>query len=628
MEHGGSGHTDFLPAILLLLAAAVVAVPLFKRLGLGSVLGYFAAGALIGPFGVGAVQDAHAVASVAELGVVMLLFVIGLELRTERLVALRRDILGLGPVQMIVTAAVIAAALHLWANLTPLAAGLAGVAFAISATSIALKVLEDRGDLQAPYGRRSFSVLLFQDIAAAPLIAVGPLLAMSVQSHQGIVLPDAGNLDGWLSGLKGTGFAVAAALAIAIAGRLLVNPLFKALSSSGAREMMTAGALLIVLAAAWAMRAVGLSMGLGAFLAGVILAESRYRHELEADIEPFRGLLMGLFFMSVGMAIDLGVVWRNWQFLLIAAPLLLLAKGLITFLLLRFSGSSTRDALRAGVLLGSAGEFSFVLIPIGVSAALFDSQSAALLSALGALTMMIAPLVAAALEGILSKVRTKQEIEEDFADADGDVLIISFGRFAQIVAQVFSAEGVSMTIIDDDVEMIESAAKFGSRVYFGDGRRLDVLHAAGAGRARLICVCVDNQQAALEIVDLVQTHFPLAKVYVRAYDRQHALALMERNVDYFIRETVESAFEFGRQALEGLGVPPDRAVEVEDDVRRRDAERLVIQQQGGMYAGRDLMKVRTVRPEPLKERGERAKPMNAEAERALAVALAKQNDVE
>lgn len=597
---------SFLPSILLFLGAAILAVPIFKRIGLGAILGYLVAGFALGPSGFGLVRDPASILHIAELGVVMLLFVIGLELQLNRLIALRRAIFGLGFLQL--SSCAVAIGVFGWAlGLGPGGAALAGIALAMSATSIALQTLTERGDLNQPYGQRSFAILLFQDIAVVPILALVPLLAAN--GHGG---------GSWIQTAQSAAIMVGAIGAVVLCGRYLLNPFFRILANTGAREVMTAAALLIVLGTALLMQWAGMSMALGAFLAGVLLAESNFRHELEADIEPFRGLLLGLFFMGVGMAIDRRHVLDNALLLGALALALALIKPLAIAALLRLTGSPIRDAVRGGVTLMPAGEFAFVLLPLGASAGLLGAGQAGLLSALAALTMLLASPLGLLTEKLLARFKQDEAgREEDFSDATGKVLVIGFGRFGQVVAQVLRSQGVDMTIIDKDVEMIKVAANFGSKVYYGDGSRPDVLRAAGAANAQVICVAIDDRAATVAIVEIARKEFPLAKIFTRAYDRQHLIALLNAGTDFSIRETFESALGFGRQTLEALGEETSEVEEVIADVRERDWQRVLAQQQGGIYAGMDLIHTkRVLRPEPLEKDRKPALALNEEAIKA------------
>lgn len=607
-----TSHASFLPPILVFCGAAVVAVPLFWRLGLGTVLGYLAAGVVIGPWGLRLVSSPETIRGVAEIGVVLLLFIVGLELKLSSLWSMRRDIFGLGLGQLLLTGVVIAFA-GVFAGLSTKGAIVAGAALALSATAIALQILGERNELQTPYGQKTFAVLLFQDLSIVPILAAVPLMS-NVVSPQ--TAPMAQRL--W-----DVGEAIGAVVVLILVGRYLLNPLFRVLASSGAREVMTAAALLVALGAAMLMEEVGLSMAMGAFVAGVLLAESNFRHQLEADIEPFRGLLLGLFFMSVGMSIDAGLVAANWLLLAVATSALVVAKIGVVSVLARVFGSSWPDALRAGALLATAGEFAFVLLPSADAFDLLTPDETQLLTALAALSMMLAPLAAKGLDQLLARRATLIEPEPGDAEALADapqtssVIVIGFGRFGQVVNQVLLAEGVDVTVIDHDVEQIRAAARFGFRVFYGDGERMDVLHAAGAHHAKVICVCVENPVTASHIVELLHAEFPHARTHVRAYDRNHAIELMGMQVDYQLRETFRSALTFGRVTLEALGVEPTRARTIQDDVRKRDIARLVLQSEQGFLGGADLLHGAAVTPEPLTTPKFRSKAMTRETQDIL-----------
>ncbi|GGG40981.1 monovalent cation:proton antiporter-2 (CPA2) family protein [Chelatococcus composti] len=609
-------HASFMPPILTFCAAAVVAVPLFRRLGLGSVLGYLVAGIVIGPSVMGLVGDTRDVRGVAELGVVLLLFIIGLELKVSNLFAMRRDIFGLGLAQIVVTCALTAAVA---AVLGHSARGMivTGLALSLSATAIALQVLDERRDLSTPYGQRTFSILLFQDLSIVPILALVPLLANTETLGSGQALAGAAGASAR---------ALAAVALVVVVGRYLLNPLFRLLAGSGGREVMTAAALLVVLGAAMLMEQVGLSMAMGAFLAGVLLAESNFRHQLEADIEPFRGLLLGLFFMSVGMSLDAAYVRQHALLLLVLAPALVIGKSLIAAVLARGFGSAWPDALRIGVLLAPAGEFSFVLVPLGGEVGLLTSERVQIVTALAALTMLLGPLLARLLENRLARRPASAEPPPDVTLPAGEtgasVIVVGFGRFGQVVNQVLLARGVDVTVIDRDVGSIRNAARFGFKIYYGDGGRLDVLRAAGAGSADVICVCIDDAAAALKIAEMVHAEFPRARTYVRAIDRAHAIDLMNLEVDFQIRETFESALQFGRATLEGLGVSEEEARLVTEDVRRRDIARLVLQRSEGLLGGKELLHGAKLKPEPLTPPRKRAAGLSAETRDLVADAEA------
>lgn len=603
----GTDHTLFLGA-LAFLAAAVISVPLAKRLGLSPVVGYLAAGVAIGPAGFN-VADPGTVITVAELGVVLLLFLIGLELQPSRLLSMGRYIFGLGTAQLLVTGVVIAGVA--WSRgFTIAGAVISGMALAMSATSIALQLLTERGDLQSGYGQRAFSILLFQDIAIVPLLALVPLLA---SGREELPADPTGTL---LQALA----ALSAVVVIVVAGRYLLNPLFRVLARSGAREAMTAAALLVVLGAAGLMAAAGLSMALGAFLAGLLLSESTFRHELEANIEAFRGLLLSMFFMGVGMTLDLHLVVTHLGAITGAAVLITAIKFMVVFLLYRGDHNTRTEALKAGAVLMPAGEFAFVLFPLALSNGILTKEQAEFLTAIAAVTMMIGPLVFSAINRLIPRFRreTPEREADDFSEANGRVLVIGFGRFGQIVAQCLLAEGVQVTIIDNDVEMIQSAGRFGVHIYYGDGTRLDVLRAAGAENVEVICVCVDDRESADRIVDIVQASIPNASLHVRSFDRVHSMDLLRKGVRYEMRETLESAFAFGGRTLEVLGFDKDAVSELVADVRARDRLRLERQVEEGLFSGSDVAATRKVEPEPLTEPEKPARPLNPEAQDVLA----------
>ncbi|GBU20032.1 MULTISPECIES: monovalent cation:proton antiporter-2 (CPA2) family protein [unclassified Methylobacterium] len=601
-------HASFLPPVLTFLSAAVIGVPIFRLLGQSAVLGYLVAGVLIGPAGLSLIAEPETAASVAEIGVVLLLFIVGLELHLSQLVSMRRDIFGLGTAQLLVCTAALAGTAALF-GLSLSAALVIGIALALSATAVALQLLEERGDLGTPYGARAFAVLLFQDLSVVAILALMPLLA-SAGGH--------GNAGGpWFSeAVASTGKALAAILAVVLVGRYGLNPFFRLLAASGAREVMTAAALLVVLGTALLMQEVGLSMAMGAFLAGILLAESNFRHQLEADIEPFRGMLLGLFFMSVGMSIDGGLLKSSWALLVGATVAAILLKVALVAGLFRLFGSPWLDAARGAAILAPAGEFAFVLLPVAAGLGLLDAPATRFTVALAALTMLVGPLAAKGLDALLARRGTPAEepASDVVESAEARVLVIGFGRFGQILTQVLLAEGIGVTVIDKDVDQIRSATRFGFRVYYGDGTRLDVLRAAGIGRVELVCVCIDDREAALKIVDMVHEEFGTVRTYVRAFDRTHAVELMNRDVDFQLRETSESALAFGRAALEGLGVSPEAAARTAADVRKRDIARLVLQQAGALPDGTNWLRgpLGELKPEPLTAPKRPARALSAE----------------
>jgi monovalent cation:proton antiporter-2 (CPA2) family protein len=592
-------------ALLIFLVAAALTPPLFKKLGLPAVVGYLAVGIVIGPAALGVFEQPGETLDVAELGVVLLLFVVGLELDISRLVAMRRDIVLLGAAQLVVTAAVLGA-LAWRLGLTPRGAGVAGFALALSTTAVATRLLDDRGHVTRPYGQRAFAVLLAQDFAVVPALALVPILGGA-----GAASPD------FLAGAIRTLGGLAAFAAILAVGRYLTDPVLRVLARSGTGEVMIAAALLLVFGAAWVADRAGLSMALGAFLAGLLLSQSRYRHELAADVEPFRGLLLALFFMGVGMSLHLRAVAAAWPVVAGGLAALVAIKAAVTFVLSRVGGGSGReDALRIAMLLIPASEFAFVLMPVAAGAGVIAPREAHLVSAIGVLSMLVGPALASIVETIRPRLfphLRPTRIDDGLAAARGEVLVIGFGRFGHIAAQLLLAEGIETTLIDGDPDRIRNAARFGFKVYYGDGTRPDVLRAAGAQRMRAFLVCVEDPNAALLIVEHLHAHYPGGKILARSFDRVHSLALLDAGADYELRETYESAILFGRTALETLGLDAERARMIEADVRRRDLERFEMQRAEGIYTGLDLMHQKTIRPEPLIPPPRPAVALNQEA---------------
>jgi len=567
---------------LMLLGGAVVTAPIFKKLGLGTVLGYLAAGVVIGPIlhGIG---DGESVFAVAELGVVFLLFIIGLELKPSRLWQMRRDIFGLGTAQVVLSGLALTLMAYLAAITGWRGSIIVGFGLALSSTAFAMQILEQDGDVNTRYGQRSFSMLLLQDLAIVPLLALVTVLGGPTQASNPI-------LD--------FAIAVGAVAAMIIAGRYLLTPLFQVIARTGAREAMIAAALLVVMGSATLMQLAGLSMAMGAFLSGVMLAESSYRHELEADIEPFRGVLLAIFFIAVGLSLKLQVILDNWVLIVLAVPVMMVIKAIVIYALCRVAGSSHNDAVRIAGLLPQGGEFGFVLFSAASISGLFSANTASTLIAIVTLSMALTPL-SAALSKRLVKGDTQEELDEDFEGAGSDVLMIGFSRFGQIAAQILLAGGRDVTVIDFSADRIRQAASFGFRIYFGDGTRKDVLRSAGIDRAKVVVVSTHQREITDKIVELVQTEYPHARIFVRSYDRIHSIALRNKGIDYELRETLESGLLFGRRTLEALGVSETQAFEIGDDIRKRDEQRLVLQTSEGLQAGGDMLYSRPVKPEPL-----------------------------
>jgi glutathione-regulated potassium-efflux system protein KefB len=561
--------------VVALLGAGVIAVPIFKRLGLGSVLGYLTAGVLIGPFAIGLFKEPEAILHVAELGVVMFLFIIGLEMQPSRLWGLRRDIFGLGVTQVFGCGALLTG-VGIAAGLRWEVAFIAAMGFVLSSTAVIMQMMDERGESSTPGGQRNVAILLLEDLAIVPLLAVVALLA-PVQAQDS---------NPWID----AGIAVGAVVAVVAVGLYLLNPMFRLLAAAKAREVMTAAALLVVLGTALVMDLSGLSMAMGAFLAGVLLSESTFRHQLEADIEPFRGILLGLFFLSVGMSLDLSVLQAEWRIIAVAVLAYMAVKSAAIYVIARLLKTRHPEALTRAFLFAQGGEFAFVLYGAATSAGIISGAQNAIFTATVILSMALTPLLALSLKFLISKPKPSMDGVDKADDLHGSVLIIGYGRFGQIVSQPLLARGFDLSIIDNDTELIRQAYDFGFKVYYGDGTRLDILHAAGAQHARVIVVCTDKPGATSRIVEIIKAEFPLAEVFARAYDREHALELVQAGVDAQMRETFHSALAFGQEVLVHLGVEVEVAAAVAEEVRRRDAERFEMQIGGGIYAGRDLVR--------------------------------------
>ena len=553
---------------LVYLTAGVVSVPIAKRLGLGSVRGYLIAGAMVGPFVLNLVGEAGDVMRFAEFGVVILLFLIGLEVRPALLWQMRTSIFGLGAAQLLATAALVGAAALILGVDWRVAAG-AGLILAMSSTAIVLQNLEEKGLRQGPVGQAAFGVLLFQDLAVIPLFALLPLLAdgphaAAATGHESMLsgLPD------WMRVLA----SLAAVAGVVIGGRYLTRPVFRFIAAARLREIFTASALLLIVAVAALMELVGLSPALGAFLAGVVLAESEFRRELETDIEPFRGLLLGLFFITVGAGLNFGLV--------AARPVLIisLAVGLMVLKFLAMWGvglafrRSPRDAATIAISLAQGGEFAFVLLGFVTQAQVMGSEQAGIATAVVALSMAFTPLAFAAYERLVLN-RAPQRAEPEripFDDGAPDAIVAGFGRVGQIATRLLMANDFKVVLLDSSIEQLELIRQFGWRVHYGDASRLDLLRQAGADKAKLLIVAIDDRDKAHEIVDAAKATFPNLVVIARAFDRRHAYELLDAGADAVERETYEGALNFGRKALLKLGLSERRALKAALIFREHD----------------------------------------------------------
>lgn len=534
----------------IFLAAAVVAVSVFRRLGLGSVLGYLAAGALIGPSGLGLVGHVEETLSFAELGVVLLLFIIGLELQPSRLWKMRGAVFGLGSAQVGLTAGVIATIAMLVGAKLPAAIAI-GVGLAMSSTAIATQILGEKNELSVPHGRAAFGILLFQDVAAIPALALIPLLGIH-ESH---------STHGPLAQVA---IVAGVITSLVVGGRYLLRPAFRFVAQSRSQELSTASALLVVLGTAIIMHSVGLSMALGAFIAGVVLADSEYRHELEANIEPFKGLLLGLFFMAVGMSANLGLVVTR-PFTVIGLALLLLAvKFAVLFVVGRFSKLGPRQASSLGVAISQGGEFAFVIFGVAESAKVMDRATIEILVVVVTLSMVATPFMFNVRDAIAKRLDARSSAKRAFDEIQDDgsrVIIAGFGRFGQIVGRVLRLKKISFTALDASATHVDFLRRFGNRIYYGDASRVDLLRAAHAERASVFVLAIDDFEASMRTLKVVQANFPRLRVVARARNRQHAYALLGAGVDLVIRENFAGSVEAARLTLIELGVP-------ESDARR------------------------------------------------------------
>jgi glutathione-regulated potassium-efflux system ancillary protein KefC len=559
MEHS----TTWLTTSLIYLAAAVVAVPLARALGLGSIIGYLGAGIAIGPWGLKLVTDAQTILSVAEFGVVLMLFLVGLELEPRRLWAMRRPIFGWGSVQVGTSAALMAGVALLFGVAWPLALACA-LGLAMSSTAIGLAVLGERKALPTNAGQGVLSVALFQDVAAIPILAAMPFLApAAAQAAAG----------GWWGAAK----AVAVIAGLLLGGRLLLRPALRWIAGSKTPEVFTAAALLLVVATAALMHAVGLSMALGAFLAGVLLAESEYRRELETDLEPFKGLLLGLFFIAVGMSIDFAVVFAQPG--LIAAIVLgfLLVKAIVLALIARGMSIPLAERPVFVILLAQGGEFGFVVFQAAQQAGVIDGAVSSLLVAAVAVSMLITPLALVLADKWLLPRLTQQgakKLDEIDEPQNEQVIIAGFGRYGQIVGRLLLANGIKPTILDYDSEAVEGIRRFGLTVFYGDATRLDLLRKAGAAEARVLVVAIDDVEQSLALVDMAREHFPALQIVARARNVQHLYQLRDRGVTLIERETFDSALMSARGVLEALGFERHQARNLALRFRRHNLEQI------------------------------------------------------
>jgi monovalent cation:proton antiporter-2 (CPA2) family protein len=578
MEHGSTLLRD----IVVYLAAAVVLVPLFVRFKLGAVLGYLAAGILIGPSVLGLVGNAEQTLQFAEFGIVLLLFVIGLELQPSRLWALRRDIFGLGLAQVLLCGLALTGLLLLLTSLTWEAALVVGLPLGLSSTALVMQLLNERQLAATPFGERSFAMLLFQDLSIVPMVTVVAALSRA---------PVANPEPGWMMAAKTVG---ALALLVLI-GRYALPRLFRIIGSLGAREAFVAAALLCVMGSALLMASLGLSMALGAFVAGVMLAESPYRHALETDIEPFRGLMLGLFFIAIGMSLDLAVVAANWGLVIALVVGVLAVKATVIATLARSFGTDWWRAIKMGLLLAQGGEFGFVLFAEAERGLLITHQAAQLFGAVVTLSMALTPLLFR-LAGRLLAVPDDGSGSRDGPESagtdghGGHVVLVGSGRVGQVIAQMLRARGQAITAIDLDAELIDITARFGNTVFWGDGTRLDILRTAGIETASALVFAIDGRWDPKAVLQPIQTEWPDLPIIARAFDRSHNIALRQAGVEQVVRETLDGAVAMGREVLASLGTPDTMIDAIEAEYRRRDLERLDLQLcSGDIMSGADTI---------------------------------------
>ncbi|WP_294087271.1 monovalent cation:proton antiporter-2 (CPA2) family protein [uncultured Actinobacillus sp.] len=542
-----------LVSVVTLLGAAIIAVPIFKRLGLGSVLGYLAAGIAIGPFGLKLFSDSQSIIHIAELGVVMFLFIIGLEMKPSHLWGLRRQIFGLGSAQ-VVTSAILLTFVGMAFGFPWQVAFIGGAGFVLTSTAIVMQVLSERGDMASYRGQKMVSILLFEDLIIVPLLAVvtflSPLEANDVANAQPV----------W----QKIGIAGLSVTALVIAGIWLLNPLFRILAKTKIRELMTAAALFVVLGSALLMEEGGLSTAMGAFVAGVLLSESSFRHQLEADIEPFRGLLLGLFFLGVGMALDLNIVFNNWLVILSIVLAMMFVKSLAIFIIAKLAKSTHSTAMDRAVVMAQGGEFAFVLYAAAATQGVITSEIQANFTAIVVLSMIFAPLtIILHNKFVVPRLADKGEQQsEDHIDEQHPIILVGIGRYGQIVNHILTMSGYHPTVIDLNAKQVESARQFGIKSYYGNATRPELLHNAGIETAELLIVAVDDKQQALHIVELARSMNPNIKILARAYDRRHVFELYKSGADIQVRETFDSAVRSSRKALEILGIEHEVADEI------------------------------------------------------------------
>ena len=570
-ETAAEATTAILESGAIMLGAALVFVTLFRRLKLGATLGYIVAGALIGPQLLRLIRDPEQLTSVTEIGIALLLFIVGLELQPSRLWRLRNDIFGLGLAQVALCGLAISALVYFAIGFTPEASLAIGLPLALSSTAQVLPMLRADNELNTPQGERAFSMLLFQDLAIVPMITIIGAMARAPL--------DPASPTGWRLAL----YTVLAVVALVAVGRFVLNPLFRLVGRLGERELFIVAGLFTVIGAAAVMHSLHLSVPLGAFVAGVMLAESPYRHELESDVEPFRSILLGLFFLSVGMLLDLRLVAARPLLVVGLAAGVIVTKTLLITLLSRLFSCGWTRSFRLGLLLSQAGEFGFVLFGQATAALLINPAAASLFSAVVTLSMVTTPFLMRLTDWLERREESADGLDGPELSPDTSAIVVGYGRFGQTVAQMLQAKRISVTIIDKKPSQIELSGEFGTKVYYGDGVRVDLLRTAGADSAKVIAFCNDNEGGELSrsAVKAVLEAFPQASVMVRAFDRRHLIELRGLDLVLAERELFESAVVMGKAALRASGIDPRETERVEREYRMRDCERLERQQESG-----------------------------------------------
>ena len=556
---------SLLAQIAIFLAAAVIAIPLFRRFKLGSVLGYLTAGIIIGPSSLGLIDKVDATQQIAEFGIVLLMFVIGLELQPSRLWVLRKPIFGLGTAQVLITTVIIGAATYFSVGPTWQAASVIGFGLSMSSTALALQLLAERGQLNSQYGRSAFSILLFQDVSVLPALALLPLL--------GVASAKAPGSGGMFLVMKLIGVLVA----VIVGGRYVLRPMLRIIAATKVAEAFTAAGLLIVLGTALLVSQVGLSLSLGAFLAGVLLADSEFRHELEADIEPFKGLLLGLFFITVGMSANLSLVHEKPLLIVTLTLGFMLLKIAVLWSIGRISGLSAGASRGLAISLPSGGEFAFVLFGLAATHGILDSETAELLVLVVTASMILSPVLMAVHDVTFKPRETTGRPFDTPVELYPKVIIAGFGRFGQIVGRILRAKNIAFTALEASQTQVDFLRRFGNQVFYGDASRLELLRAAHADNAEVFVLAIDDVEASVQTAELIRKHFPHLKIFARARNRQHAFRLMDLDVRYIIRETLVSSLEMTVQVLEALGLSKSRSVDTVQQFREHDEETMLKQ---------------------------------------------------